>query len=174
MENQRIRLTKRMLKEALAELLADKPIDRITVYELCSRAQINRTTFYKYYGSQFDLMEDMQSDFLKELENSLHEKDQPLSLLSILTYIDTHRASCTALLQSAADNGFLERVLSMSCITQQLEEQTSPHYSGYQKEYVKEFVIYGAFSVIRKWLFSEQPEPPEDITKIILEMVGKI
>ena len=114
MENQRIRLTKRMLKEALAELLADKPIDRITVYELCSRAQINRTTFYKYYGSQFDLMEDMQSDFLKELENSLHEKEQPMSLLSILTYIDTHRASCTALLQSAADNGFLERVIPLN------------------------------------------------------------
>ena len=46
MENQRIRLSKTMLKNALIRLLANKSIDKITVYELCAEAQINRTTFY--------------------------------------------------------------------------------------------------------------------------------
>ena len=174
MENQRIRLTKRMLKEALVRLLEQKPIDKITVYELCGEAEINRTTFYKYYGSQYDLMEDIQTDFMQELENSMLEKAHPISLQNILTYIDTHRTSCKALLRSASDNGFLEKVLSFSLITNSLEEQISPHYSGYRKEYVKEFVIYGAYSVIRRWLLSEQPEPPEHIAKLILELIGKI
>ena len=84
MENQRIRLTKKMLKSALIKLLESKPIEKISVYELCAEAQINRTTFYKYYGSQHDLMADIQADFLTELENSLRETDRPLSLLMIL------------------------------------------------------------------------------------------
>ena len=174
MENQRIRLTKRMLKEALVRLLEHKSIDKITVYELCGEAEINRTTFYKYYSSPFALLEDIQADFLHELENSLRENDHPISLLNILTYIDTHRTACKALLRSASDNGFLQKILSLSLITQQLEEQFVPRYTGFRKEYAMEFVIFGSYSVVRKWLLSDQPEPPEDITALILELIGEI
>ena len=34
-DNQRVRLTNRLLKETLAEKLAEKPINRITVREIC-------------------------------------------------------------------------------------------------------------------------------------------
>ena len=157
MENQRIRLTKRMLKEALIRLLEQKPLEKITVHELCAKAEINRTTFYKYYGSQFDLMDEMQEDLISELETSMREKERPVSLLNILTYIDTHRAFCTTLLRSATDNGLLEKILSLSLITQQLDEQTAPRYEGYKRDYVKEFVIYGCYSIIRRWLMTENP-----------------
>ena len=62
MENQRIRLSKTMLKNALIELLKTKNIEKISIYELCGQAQINRTTFYKYYGSQYDLLADIEND----------------------------------------------------------------------------------------------------------------
>ena len=48
-EYQRVAISKRMLKEALLDLLKDKPIDAVTVSELCQMAQINRTTFYRHY-----------------------------------------------------------------------------------------------------------------------------
>ena len=163
-----------MLKEALVRLLEHEPIEKITVYQLCSEAEINRTTFYKYYGSPSDLMNDIQSDFINELEKSLLEKDRPVSLQMILTYIDTHRESCKALLRSAFDNGFFEKIISLSLITQKLDEQTSPKYSGYKKEYVKEFVIYGTYSIISKWLRSEKAESPEKIAKLIFEIMEKI
>ena len=38
-ENQRTRLTKRLLREGLLELLRDKPVEHITVKELCELAQ---------------------------------------------------------------------------------------------------------------------------------------
>ena len=78
MENQRVRLTKRMLKDALVQLMETKPLEKITIYELCAKAEINRTTFYKYYGSQYDLLDDIKADFLHELEISLHEDAPPV------------------------------------------------------------------------------------------------
>ena len=96
------------------------------------------------------------------------------SLLNILTYINTHRTSCRALLCSASDSGFLHKILSLSLITQQLEEQFAPRYAGFRKEYATEFVVFGSYSVIKKWLFSEQPEPPEEITALILELIREI
>ena len=119
-------------------------------------------------------MNDMQAEFVSELEKSLLEKDCPVGLQMILTYIDTHRGSCKAFLRSAFDNGFFEKIISLSLITQKLDEQISPRYSGYRKEYVKEFVIYGTYSIISKWLKSEKTEPPEKIAKIIYELIKKI
>ncbi len=52
-EDRRIRMTKRMLKDALIELLKKKDIYHVSIRELCEAADVNRTTFYKYYGSQF-------------------------------------------------------------------------------------------------------------------------
>lgn len=57
-----------MPKNALIELLGEKPLEKITVYEICRKAQINRTTFYKYYGSPSDLLEDVEKDFFREVE----------------------------------------------------------------------------------------------------------
>ena len=71
MENQRIRVTKRMLKEALIRLLKQKSIEKIKVQELCTEAQINRTTFYKYYGSQYDLMDTYSPNLLQSLKSTL-------------------------------------------------------------------------------------------------------
>ena len=61
-EDQRIRLSKQLLRNALLELLKEKHISKVSVREICERAQINRTTFYKYYGSQYELLEDNAHD----------------------------------------------------------------------------------------------------------------
>lgn len=47
-ENQRIAITKGLLKESLLHLLKKKKIDRITITELCQESGINRSTFYRY------------------------------------------------------------------------------------------------------------------------------
>ena len=67
-ENQRVRLTKLMLKDALVDLLEKTPLQQITITEICERAEINRTTFYKYYSSECDLYDDIENDFITILE----------------------------------------------------------------------------------------------------------
>jgi len=174
MENQRVRLTKKMLKNALVQLMESKPLEKITIYELCAKAEINRTTFYKYYGSQYDLLDDIKADFLHELEISLHDDPPPVGLQNILTYILTHRLSCMALLHTAPYDGFLESVLSLSPVMRQMDEMIEPVYSGYQRDYVKKYMIFGAYSIIREWLLSEHPEPPEDIARLISGISARI
>ncbi|UKI19748.1 MAG: TetR/AcrR family transcriptional regulator [Oscillospiraceae bacterium] len=73
MENQRVRLSKMLLKNALIKLLKEKPLEKITIYELCAEAQLNRVTFYKYYGSQYDLLTDIENDCFRKLEEILSD-----------------------------------------------------------------------------------------------------
>ena len=96
MENQRIRLSKTLLKNALVHLLQKKPLNKISVLEICETAQINRTTFYKYYGSQTDLLNEIESDFLAQLDESLALiPEQEGAVASVLANLYAIASSCT-------------------------------------------------------------------------------
>ena len=174
MENQRIRITKMMLKEALIRLLGQKPIEKIRVQELCTEAQINRTTFYNYYGTQYDLMNEVQADFLSELEKHFETDDEPKNLVNVLTYMNEQRELCHALIQAMSDDSFLESLLGLSYITTELEQGLADKYEGSMKAYTTEFILRGAYSVVRKWLYAEKPESPEFIANVIMELAGTL
>ena len=46
--DRRTRLTKALIRQAFTSLLEEKPIQRIAVTELCQRAGINRSTFFRH------------------------------------------------------------------------------------------------------------------------------
>jgi DNA-directed RNA polymerase specialized sigma24 family protein len=48
-EDRRIRYTKQVIKDTLLQLLEKNHFAKITVTELCRRAEINRGTFYLHY-----------------------------------------------------------------------------------------------------------------------------
>lgn len=51
----RVRRTRRLLWEALLSLLDERAFDALTVDEICRRAMVHRTTFYKHYRDKNDL-----------------------------------------------------------------------------------------------------------------------
>lgn len=51
----RVRKTRKAIDEAFMELLQKKPLDKITVRELCEKAMISKGTFYKHYKDVYDL-----------------------------------------------------------------------------------------------------------------------
>src|SRR5215469_14259601 len=53
----RVRRTHKLLWEALMAELALRPFEEITVKEICERAMVHRTTFYKHYEDKYALLE---------------------------------------------------------------------------------------------------------------------
>ena len=53
----RIEKTEKAIKNAFLELRAKKPLEKITVKELCALACINKSTFYSHYEDIFALSE---------------------------------------------------------------------------------------------------------------------
>ncbi len=75
--NQRVTVTKRMVREGLMRLLEKKPLEKINITELCQEAGINRTTFYRYYELPRDVLTEMQNAFLEE---TLEHFQMPLTV----------------------------------------------------------------------------------------------
>lgn len=65
-EDLRIRRTYKLLMEALLSLMEEKPFDKINVTDICERAMVHRTTFYKHFEDKYHLL----CYSLKELENT--------------------------------------------------------------------------------------------------------
>lgn len=169
MENQRVRLSKKLLKNALIRLLCEKPIGKITVYELCEAAEINRTTFYKYYGSQYELLAEIEDEFFVELEKLFAENDpnDAANLTKVLQRLEDERDICRVLINTMPDQEFSTKLFNLPAIKTQLNDHTPGRYTPSQSEYIHLFFCQGGYAIIRKWLNSENPETPEEIARLV-------
>ena len=67
----RIEKTERGIKNAFIELRSRKPLEKITVKELCELACINKSTFYSHYKDFYDLSDSMEAEVVRSMTNSI-------------------------------------------------------------------------------------------------------
>ena len=73
----RVQQTQARLKEAMLDMMAEKPLHKITVMDLCRACQRNRATFYAHYLDIYDLAEAMEEDVLSDLEQLMAQINAP-------------------------------------------------------------------------------------------------
>ena len=66
-KDHRTRVTKMLIRKAFTDLLSQKPIQSITIKELCQRAGINRGTFYSHYTDIYDLLQQIEGEMMEDL-----------------------------------------------------------------------------------------------------------
>ena len=68
----RVVKTQNTLYSSLLNLMKEKTFEEIKVSDICSKALINRSTFYAHYNDKYELL----SEFIEELKNSLTKELQ--------------------------------------------------------------------------------------------------
>jgi len=159
--------------------MAKKSIHKISVREICDNAQINRTTFYKYYGSPYDLLKDMEDEVLTQIDSYLgvneDRQDSDLALLTrIVTYMQDNIDLCRLLVNNAVNSEFPEKLFSLPKIERLLSEQLTAKYDSGELEYIYQFVVNGGFSIIKKWINKDEREAPEKLAAIFVNALGKL
>ena len=59
--------TKRHIVSTFLDLMGEKFWEKITVIEICRKAQITRGTFYQYFGDIYDLLEQLEHALITDL-----------------------------------------------------------------------------------------------------------
>lgn len=83
----RVERTLNALKEALTELLQEKSFDKLTVNDICEKANIRRTTFYLHYADKYDFMKSLMEEWFFDTirqDGEAHEKTFDDYFLSVL------------------------------------------------------------------------------------------
>ena len=168
MENQRIRLTKKLLKDALIKLLHQKSIDAISVTELCKCAEINRVTFYKYYRNPSDVLTEIKSEILSGIEERISTyKNNSFHLISALQFFQERHDELIILIKNIPGNEWEEWLFYSPNIREILLENHLKEYNETDKERAYLFICNGSYSIIRKWMMEGCLESPESIADFI-------
>ena len=65
--------SKKLINAALADLLTEKPLDKITVTEICDFADVNRSTYYTYFSDPFDQIIQYEKSIGEYIRDQLEE-----------------------------------------------------------------------------------------------------
>lgn len=88
-EDRRSSYSKKMIREALYQLMQEKPINKITVKEICETADVNRSTFYSYYLDIYDLYDKILKEFFKKQREVINHTKAFLASKSDITSLTT-------------------------------------------------------------------------------------
>ncbi|MCM1533249.1 MAG: TetR family transcriptional regulator C-terminal domain-containing protein [Corallococcus sp.] len=175
-ENQRIRLTKKLLKEGLLRLLKEKELREISITELCSECEINRATFYRHYSVPKDILLDVQKDFINELyEDTKYiktESDAEKYLEHLCLYFYEH----STLVRYFTENNLDDDIqLLLSKFFQRLfksQNRLSTDTSETDIAIINAYLSGGAYSVLRNWINGEICKTPKEIAHIALKLLN--
>lgn len=158
--NQRTRLSKILLKNALMDLLSEKgSVTKISVRELCERADLNRSTFYAHYSEPKELLEEVETELLDATREHLQkigaENDIGAHryLLSFLIYIKENDKPFRTLLIDAGDPEFRSKFMQQSII--QFVENLDIAFPKEQEQYIYSYILNGSTGVIIQWMRSD-------------------
>lgn len=171
----RVRYTKHIIQEIFLDLLKQKSLSKITVKEICEKAEINRGTFYKHYADVYDLMEKLEDSALQEFEKllvSTEQNGQIPMLVTLLTSLQKYSDLITALTANSSNTHFISRM--MDCCSKyalsHLAMDDSDYLTDVKKQHLYSYLIGGTSSLIEHWLQSGFQAPPEEIAHAIQEI----
>lgn len=77
--------TEKAIKNAFMELRSKKPLEKITVKELCSLACINKSTFYSHYEDIYALSETLETETVASVLRSIpHAEEYSFENLNVV------------------------------------------------------------------------------------------
>jgi AcrR family transcriptional regulator len=175
--DRRVKYTRQMLRQSLLELMAERPISRITVTALCERADVNRNTFYVHYGSPLDVLAEIENGLMREIRQSLEqlmEVDNVMAMLTeILLSIDRNRDLCRVLFSETGDAEFLSRILAMAHDRSVAAWRTAKTRLGpEQMEMLYAFFSYGSAAVIRRWVLQDTGLAAPELAAFLQQLIG--
>ncbi len=169
MENQRIRLTKRLLQESLLALMEKKAITEISISELCEKAGINRSTFYKHYGSQYDVIKEMENEMIEEISD-LMSGSTDITKCNIqrhceklCDFLRQNEKKAKFIIYNSNESRllFFTKIFSLPQIHWFYDSLLKFGYDEESANLIYSFLTMGCSALLERWLFSGKKTPKE-------------
>lgn len=169
-DSRRVRMTKMLLKSSLIDIMKTKSIHAISIKEICDGADVNRSTFYRHYDTQYDLYDDIIEDIAVDIAaiyNDPAVKDYKTIefLIKVLEYINNNRETFLVIL---SDKGKISLGEAFTRFTNRFID----HENMSDVElYVTQFIAAGLTSTTWSWLNSEKRRSPRELASLLYSLI---
>lgn len=160
--DRRVRYTKKAIRESFLDLLEEKPLEKISVTEICKNADINRGTFYSHYTDPFELKESLEQELIDMFTEAA--KTAPngcITALSALNILKDNRDLCRLF---CGPNG------DMNALTKIIHEYSLAYFSDMVKDGVEipevhetcllEMLVSAVGALVKFWYVNGMKDDP--------------
>lgn len=181
-DNRRKAYTTRVIEECFLELLRVKPVENITVAEVCAKADVNRSTFYRHYEDLYILLEAVTDRYHREVFDNVvatapfepnFEEMGYNYILKVCEFTEAKKdvyklllfgKTPTNLLQRLADSSFQLYTLAH---TEQSFLKPAPELELHYK-----YLVHGMLAVWTTWIQSDCKLPKESVANVVRNQIS--
>lgn len=184
--DRRIRKSKESLKHSLINLMKKKPVNNITVKELVSVADLNRSTFYNYYCDIPDMLEKLETELYNEFLHILdshiikdyttHDinKEAHEFIEDMCDIIKENVEFCQCIFSKNGDINFLFRLEEL--VENHIKDQLRLGINGKVDHlaYIYSFFKSGYIGILKSWMKGGCVESSQEIANLVYDLVKNI
>ena len=175
-ETRRTQMTKRLIKDALIDLLETKPLSKISITEICKLADVNRSTYYNYYYEIAEIVNDIEDEIISKLPSILDakidlesNKQFVLGLENFLAYIKENKAFSTLILKNTESN-FISKITKYVMHNFFHKEDNAENQITY---YGYIYSLHGTIGIVIEWIKGKFPISCKELAEIVFLMSAK-
>lgn len=177
-ESRRVKMTKMLLNDSFIKFLAEEPLSRITIKEICEDADVNRSTYYAHFTDPYDQLKKMEADIIADMtiyvdsivtEGLRDDKKQRQITKGILEYIQSKKRVFQVLLGKSGDLNFQNDILTFFG-ERIFKNQSRYNTSAIKKAYQYIYAGTGSFGVIYYWIMKGEAVAVDTMADWITEI----
>lgn len=167
-------ITKRVLAEALKELMEEMPFEKINVGLICGRCGMSRQSFYYHFKDKYDLVNWIfDIEFISLVASRITET-------TVQAHADLIRQVCRHFYD---DRSFYRKALMIkgqNSFSDHLREYLRPLVKEYLTELLKgekvddfalEFYVDACYGTIFRWLSDKNCIPPDEFVDKLMQLI---
>lgn len=171
-ETRRVKMTRKLIKDSLMELLETRTLSAISVTELCARADVNRSTFYAYYDDLLSVLEEVEDEMIRMIPkggNQTMNRDLETRIIDDLElffgYVRSYSRLLNVLLQTG-DLNFKESLMREVLRNFPISEPVTS-----KREYLAYvFAMNGVIGITQEWIKNGFPIDDRTLARIAVKM----
>lgn len=174
----RVRRTHKLLWEALMAELSERAFEEITVTDICERAMVHRTTFYKHYADKYALLEQGMRQMYEALLAEGHMPpgvfsmdDPPPYFIRLFEHVAQHQQFYKLMLCGEGIGRFQklvkEYVAEVASAKMHEWTPTNQHFA-FPPAMQVQFFAGAVLSLLAWWLEHDMPLSPHHMAQYLL------
>lgn len=182
--NRRVRFTRSALREALIDLILEKPLASITVKDICARADINRSTFYLHFKDVTDILRTTEDEIIEHMHDHAPKSEQkfhePKEIKEFFTGFLEHIRQeprmmkvIQVLCSEQGDPYFVRKLQSLTyeAFLNGWDMHMMPQMSEDQKLLVYSYIISGMVAMLSTWATKAQEVPTSQVVELLMGLM---
>lgn len=172
--------SRKLITCAVADLLQEKPLNKITVTDVVRRAEINRGTFYAHYTDIPDVLHHLIEDTFSRIRKTAFDEVHPLEeiphilLQRIQEILEEDLPFCQKVMASSASTQMEEQLVKLALDYLLARKDQFSHSSPERYELTIRFCAGGLTNLYRSWFAGALPLSLDELTQQAEQLLSRI